>query len=181
MNEKSKALEWVQAQLKAAPKADIQAEPDTTTSENTTEEWVRAVIEADRFKKAMPSILEGIPNKDRLEEALYSQLDGLEMEEQELFLYSLNEEATEQPPQGLLFLYLHKPLKWEAPEQENTAASSLSEWVEQTYRARLDKVKSIDGYRERKQKAALILKGLGKEEKQALLYDTVDSLSKKER
>ena len=147
--------------------------------------WTDAVIEADNFKKRQPAILQGVENKEELEESLLAQLDGLDSEKGELLLYDILEE--EEPEAQLplfqlpqLALLLNKPPVWTEPEEEGKGNTSLIEWVEECYKKRLDAVRETDRYRERKRALHSILKGYEGEELRAIIYDTVDRLIRAE-
>lgn len=161
-------------------------EPDSPIQpEEVAESWKDAVIAVDNFKKRQPAILQGVENKEELEEKLLAQLDGLDREEGELLLYDILEE--EEPEAQLplyqlpqLALLLNKPPVWTEPEEEGKGNTSLIAWVKECYKKRLDAVKAVDHYRERKRALHSILKGYEGEELRAIVYDTVDRLRRAE-
>lgn len=155
--------------------------------EDIVKSWTEAVIEADSFQKRQPAILQRIGNKEELEENILAQLDGLDREEGELLLYDiLREEEPEaqlplfQIPQ--LALLLNRPPEWKAPdpEGESKGNKALIEWVEECYKKRLDAVKAVDRYRERKRAIQSSLRGCEGEELEALIHDTIDRLRRTE-
>ena len=165
-----------------------EVETDSPIEEvDIAESWTEAVIEADNFRKRQPAILQSITNKEELEENIIAQLDGLDAEEGELLLYDiLREEEPEaqiplyQLPQ--LALLQSKPPEWTAPDpdEEGKGKQSLIAWAEECFNKRVDAVRAVDRYRERKRAIQSSLRGYEGEELEALIHDTIDRLRKTE-
>lgn len=154
-----------------------------TGTEDIAKLWKESLIKLDSFRKRQPAILEGIGNKEELEADILAQLDGLDREERELLLYDTLREAD---PEAQLLLYqlpqlallLNKPPEWTDAQREG---ETPTEWAIECHKKRMDAVKAIDHYRERKRAIQSSLKGCNEEELRAIIYDTADRIRKAEQ
>lgn len=165
-----------------------EVETDSPTApEDIAESWKEAVIAVDNFKKRQPAILQGVENKEELEETILAQLDGLKEGEGELLLYDILGEDEEPEAQLPLYqlpqlaLLLNKPPVWTEPEGEGKGNKSLITWVKECYKKRLEAVRAVDRYRERKKAIQSLLRGYEGEELRAIIYDTADRVRRAER